>query len=94
MLVLTLFCVTRNLRRNLYFARELAGMFCNADSSVAPHTSSLDSLDSLEKNGLDWVKDLGRKNVEDLLTMIQWNEDNVVCPDCTYCHPSHPIPSI
>ncbi|TFK67401.1 UV-endonuclease UvdE [Pluteus cervinus] len=33
-------------------------------------------LDSLEKNGLDWVKDLGRKNVEDLITMIQWNEDN------------------
>ncbi|KAF8643548.1 hypothetical protein AX16_008936 [Volvariella volvacea WC 439] len=33
-------------------------------------------LDSLKKNGLDWVKDLGRKNVEDLITMIQWNEDN------------------
>ena len=26
---------------------------------------------------MDWVKDLGRKNVEDLLTIIQWNEDNV-----------------
>ncbi|KAG6911151.1 hypothetical protein DXG01_003891 [Tephrocybe rancida] len=33
-------------------------------------------LDSLNKKGMDWVKDLGMKNVEDLLTMIQWNEDN------------------
>ncbi|RDB25231.1 UV-damage endonuclease [Hypsizygus marmoreus] len=33
-------------------------------------------LDSIAKNGLDWVKDLGRKNVEDLITMIQWNEDH------------------
>ncbi|KAF8160729.1 UV-endonuclease UvdE-domain-containing protein [Crassisporium funariophilum] len=33
-------------------------------------------LDSLNKNGMEWVKDLGRKNVEDLLTIIQWNEDN------------------
>ncbi|KAJ7175272.1 UV-endonuclease UvdE-domain-containing protein [Mycena haematopus] len=24
----------------------------------------------------EWVKDLGRQNVEDLLTMIQWNEEN------------------
>lgn len=34
-------------------------------------------LDSVRKSGIDWVKDLGRKNVEDLLTIIQWNEDNV-----------------
>ncbi|KAF8813871.1 UV-endonuclease UvdE [Phlegmacium glaucopus] len=33
-------------------------------------------LESLKKNGVDWVQDLGRKNVEDLLTVIQWNEDN------------------
>ncbi|KAJ7045992.1 UV-endonuclease UvdE-domain-containing protein [Mycena alexandri] len=33
-------------------------------------------LDSIKKNGTEWVKDLGRKNAEDLLTMIQWNEDN------------------
>ncbi|KAF8070462.1 UV-endonuclease UvdE-domain-containing protein [Lyophyllum atratum] len=33
-------------------------------------------LDSLKKKGLDWVKDLGRKNVEDLLTMMEWNEEN------------------
>ncbi|KAF8197874.1 UV-endonuclease UvdE-domain-containing protein [Pholiota molesta] len=33
-------------------------------------------LDSLRKNGIDFAKDLGRKNVEDLLTVIQWNEDN------------------
>ena len=34
-------------------------------------------LDTLKKNGIEWVKDIGRKNAEDLLTMIQWNEDNV-----------------
>ncbi|KAJ7141292.1 UV-endonuclease UvdE-domain-containing protein [Mycena epipterygia] len=33
-------------------------------------------LDSIKKNGIEWVKDLGRKNTEDLLTMIQWNENN------------------
>ncbi|KAF7315872.1 hypothetical protein MIND_00103700 [Mycena indigotica] len=33
-------------------------------------------IDSIKANGIDWVKDLGRKNLEDLLTMIQWNEDN------------------
>ena len=36
------------------------------------------SLESLKKNGINWVQDLGRKNVEDLLTIIQWNEDNVI----------------
>jgi hypothetical protein len=34
-------------------------------------------LDSLIKNGIEWVKGLGRQNVRDLVTMIQWNEDNV-----------------
>ncbi|TFK44321.1 UV-endonuclease UvdE-domain-containing protein [Crucibulum laeve] len=33
-------------------------------------------IDSVKKNGIEFVKDLGRKNVEDLLTIIQWNEDN------------------
>ncbi|KAF8904398.1 UV-endonuclease UvdE-domain-containing protein [Gymnopilus junonius] len=33
-------------------------------------------LDTIKKNGLHWVKDLGRKNVDDLLTIIQWNEEN------------------
>jgi UV DNA damage endonuclease len=34
-------------------------------------------IDTIKKNGMEWVKDLGRKNVQDLLTVIQWNEDNV-----------------
>ncbi|KAF5316918.1 hypothetical protein D9611_003851 [Ephemerocybe angulata] len=33
-------------------------------------------IDSIKKNGMEWVKALGRRNVEDLLRMIQWNEDN------------------
>ncbi|CAK5281300.1 unnamed protein product [Mycena citricolor] len=33
-------------------------------------------LDSIKKNGIDWVKDLGRKNVEDLLQIIEWNEEH------------------
>jgi UV DNA damage endonuclease len=37
----------------------------------------LTRLDSLNKNGMGWVKELGRQNVRDLITMIQWNEDNV-----------------
>jgi UV DNA damage endonuclease len=39
--------------------------------------SILCRLDSIKKNGIEPVKELARKNVEDLLTMIQWNEDNV-----------------
>uniref|UniRef100_A0A0W0EZA6 UV-endonuclease UvdE n=1 Tax=Moniliophthora roreri TaxID=221103 RepID=A0A0W0EZA6_MONRR len=35
-------------------------------------------IDSIKKNGMDWVRELGRKNVQDLLTMIQWNEDNKI----------------
>ncbi|KAF5355500.1 hypothetical protein D9758_006423 [Tetrapyrgos nigripes] len=35
-------------------------------------------IDSIKKNGMDWVKGLGKKNVEDLITMIQWNEDNSI----------------
>jgi len=40
-------------------------------------------LDSIKKFGMDWVKALGRRNVDDLLLMIQWNEDNVRYPDVT-----------
>jgi hypothetical protein len=36
-------------------------------------------IDSIKKNGMEWVKELGKKNVEDLITMIQWNEENVRC---------------
>ncbi|KDR75132.1 hypothetical protein GALMADRAFT_249051 [Galerina marginata CBS 339.88] len=45
-------------------------------SSASVFCSRTCRLDSLRKNGLDWVKELGRRNVEDLLTIIQWNEDN------------------
>ncbi|KAF9462423.1 UV-endonuclease UvdE-domain-containing protein [Collybia nuda] len=33
-------------------------------------------LDNIKKNGIDVAKELGKRNVEDLFTMIQWNEDN------------------
>ncbi|KAG6869109.1 hypothetical protein C0993_001674 [Termitomyces sp. T159_Od127] len=45
-------------------------------TSVSVFCSRTCRLESLKKNGIDWVKELGKKNVEDLLTMIQWNEDN------------------
>ncbi|KAI0943504.1 hypothetical protein AcW1_002653 [Taiwanofungus camphoratus] len=35
-------------------------------------------LDTIRKNGLDFAKELGRQNCKDLLTIIQWNEDNRV----------------
>ncbi|KAL9711542.1 hypothetical protein Ac2012v2_004613 [Leucoagaricus gongylophorus] len=35
-------------------------------------------LDSLNKYGIEWVKELGFQNVRDLITMIQWNEDNFI----------------
>lgn len=46
-------------------------------ASEAVFCSRTCRLDSLKKNGIEWVKDIGRRNVEDLLTLIQWNEDNV-----------------
>lgn len=52
-------------------------MSCPNMRSTILSEPSLSRLDSLKKNGMEWVKDMGRKNVEDLLTMIQWNEDNV-----------------
>ncbi|KAH8834928.1 UV-endonuclease UvdE-domain-containing protein [Flagelloscypha sp. PMI_526] len=33
-------------------------------------------IDTIKKNGIDFVKDLGRKNVEDLAKLIEWNEEN------------------
>lgn len=34
-------------------------------------------IESIKKKGVEWVKDLGRKNVEDMLEIIEWNERNV-----------------
>jgi hypothetical protein len=45
--------------------------------SSLPFNALHSRIDSIKKNGMDWVKDLGRKNVQDLLVLIQWNEDNV-----------------
>ncbi|KAJ3733393.1 UV-endonuclease UvdE-domain-containing protein [Lentinula guzmanii] len=45
-------------------------------ASEAVFCSRTCRIDTIKKNGMDWVKDLGRKNVQDLITMIQWNEDN------------------
>lgn len=53
--------------------QEHAGMPLSPLAVVGSHFSRIDSI---KKNGLDWVKELGRKNVEDLMTVIQWNEDN------------------
>lgn len=33
-------------------------------------------INTIQKNGIDWVKDLGRQNAEDLLELIEWNERN------------------
>ncbi|KAF9241886.1 UV-endonuclease UvdE-domain-containing protein [Melanogaster broomeanus] len=35
-------------------------------------------IDSIKKNGMDWVKDLGRQNAQDLLKIIEWNEQNTI----------------
>lgn len=33
-------------------------------------------IDSIKKNGIEWVKELGRQNVKDLIKLIEWNEEN------------------
>lgn len=35
-------------------------------------------LDSLKKNGMDWVKELGKKNAADAIQLIKWNEENKI----------------
>lgn len=34
-------------------------------------------IDTIKKNGMEFLKELGRTNIIDLATLIQWNEDNV-----------------
>jgi hypothetical protein len=38
------------------------------------------SIETIKKNGIEWVKELGRRNIEDMLKIIEWNEENV-CSD-------------
>lgn len=33
-------------------------------------------IDSIKKNGIEWMKELGRQNVKDLIKLIEWNEAN------------------
>ncbi|KAI6121781.1 UV-endonuclease UvdE-domain-containing protein [Pisolithus sp. B1] len=33
-------------------------------------------IESIKKKGMEWVKDLGQKNAEDMLKIIEWNERN------------------
>lgn len=33
-------------------------------------------IETIKKNGIEWVKDLGRRNIEDMLKIIEWNEEN------------------
>lgn len=51
------------------------------------------SIESIKKKGVEWVKDLGRKNVEDMLEIIEWNERNVsqmiVIDVLMYSSPQH-----
>ncbi|KAF5381134.1 hypothetical protein D9757_009415 [Collybiopsis confluens] len=46
-------------------------------ASEAVFCSRTCRIDSIKKNGMEWVKDLGKRNVQDLMILIQWNEDNV-----------------
>lgn len=38
-------------------------------------TASL-SIDTIKKNGMDFLKSLGQQNMKDLAELIQWNEDH------------------
>ena len=42
----------------------------------------MNRLDTIKEKGIDFVKDLAVKNVEDLLTIIEWNEANVGVRSC------------
>jgi hypothetical protein len=35
-------------------------------------------LDTLKKNGADFMKELGRQNIKDLIKLIEWNEENKI----------------
>ena len=38
--------------------------------------SSPRSIDTIKKNGMDFLKSLGQQNMKDLMQLIQWNEDH------------------
>lgn len=62
----------------LCFLPGRVGMSISSSDRGSRHLyCTVDRLDSFEKNGLEWAKDIGKKNLEDMLTIIQWNEDNV-----------------
>ncbi|KAL4073835.1 UV-endonuclease UvdE [Scleroderma citrinum] len=45
-------------------------------ASEAVFCSRTCRINSIKKNGIDWVKNLGRKNAQDLMEIIEWNERN------------------
>lgn len=55
------------------------------------------SIDTIKKKGIDWVKDLGSQNAEDMLKIIEWNEKNAsALPLYALCilndsRPEHPF---
>ncbi|KIK92663.1 hypothetical protein PAXRUDRAFT_829736 [Paxillus rubicundulus Ve08.2h10] len=56
-------CLNTVLRNNKPVSE---GIFCSRTCRI----------NSIKKNGMDWVKDLGRQNAEDMLKIIEWNERN------------------
>ncbi|TFK54537.1 UV-endonuclease UvdE [Heliocybe sulcata] len=45
-------------------------------ASEATFCSRTARIDTIKKNGIEWVKELGRQNVKDLLKLVEWNEEN------------------
>ena len=60
-----------------YSVQERVGVLLPSTFPMGHCFISYLRIETIQKNGLDWVKSLGRKNVQDLIKVIQWNEDNV-----------------
>jgi UV DNA damage endonuclease len=45
-------------------------------------------IDTIKEKGMDFVKELGRQNVKDLLALIEWNEKNVSIRLLSYIPPN------
>ncbi|KAL4078316.1 UV-endonuclease UvdE-domain-containing protein [Scleroderma yunnanense] len=61
-------------------------------ASEAVFCSRTCRINSIKKNGIDWVKNLGRKNAQDLMEIIEWNERNVGLTAILYAK-SHTLPA-
>jgi UV DNA damage endonuclease len=71
-------------RRCHFLLEDLPASYATPVMNRSTHALLFDRIDTIKQKGIKYVQELARRNLEDLLHIIQWNEDNVLFPT----HPS------